>query len=271
MNKTFRKILRIAPIVLVLALLLYFLPFWVIATPVLVYLVLGVIDVSRNDLTDDAPVLKRYFAGNGILTWLLSPFNLLMDLLSKRTKGVLQVSDLPPEMQAEINEILAIVRREKDTFIERIEAKRAASERVMLMFQWYGRHIDTSIPDLNRDFKYVKTIGISVFSPNARTKYHYGPLRVTYRLLYNLTPVERDDVYIEVGNTKNIWRDNPCFIFDDTLMHRSVNDSDEARYCLFADFLRPSPFHGLNTKILDTLGVLLKAVNRLFYKNWDFI
>lgn len=271
MNKTLRKILRIAPVILVLAVLLYFLPFWAIAAPILVYLVLGIIDVSRNDLGGEAPVIKRYFAGNGILTWLLSPFNLLMDLLSTRTKGVLQVSDLPPDMQAEVNEILDIVRREKDTFIERIEAKRAASERVMLMFQWYGRHIDTSIPDLNRDFKYFKTIGISVFSPNARTKFHYGPLRVTYRLLYNLTPVERDDVFIEVGNTRNIWRDNPCFIFDDTLMHRSVNDSDEARYCLFADFLRPSPFHGLNAKILDALGVLLKAVNRLFYKNWDFI
>jgi len=271
MNKTLRKALRIAPVILVLALLLYVLPFWAVAAPILVYVVLGVIDVSRNDLGGEAPVIKRYFAGNGILTWLLSPFNLFMDLLSKRTPGVLQVADLPPDMQREINGLLDVVKREKDTFIERIEAKRANSERVMLMFQWYGRNVDTSIPELNRDFKYVKTVGISVFAPNARTKFHYGPLRVTYRLLYNLTPVERDDVYIEVGKTKNIWRDNPCFIFDDTLMHRSVNDSDEARYCLFADFMRPSAVHGLTTKILDALGVLLKAVNRLFYKNWDFI
>ena len=26
--------------------------------------------------------LDRYFAGNGVFTWLLSPFNLLMDLLA---------------------------------------------------------------------------------------------------------------------------------------------------------------------------------------------
>ncbi len=114
-------------------------------------------------------------------------------------------------------------------------------------------------------------MGVSTFRPNVGTKYHYGPLRITYRLLYNLDPVDRDDVFIEVGNAKHLWRDDPCFIFDDTLMHRSVNGSDRARHCLFVDDMRPSPVLGLTTGILHAVGTLLKSLNRLFYKNWEFI
>lgn len=271
MNKKFRKILRIAPVVIVLAVLAYLLPIWMLLVPILAYAIFGFLDVRRNDLDSEAPVLKRYFAGNGLLTWLLSPFNLVMDLLSKPNKGVLDLADLPEQCQGEINRLVEYVMREKQTLIDRIEAKMAASERVMLMLTWYGRQIDPSVADVTRDFKYIKTIGISVFAPNTGTKFHYGPLRITYRLLYNLTPVESDDVFIQVGKTTHYWHENPMFIFDDTLMHRSVNGSDQLRYCLFVDFMRPSAFLGLTSRILNDLGILLKAVNRLFYKNWDFV
>lgn len=271
MNKKLKKALKIAPILGVAALLVTIIPLWILAIPVLAYLTFGVIDVSRNELTDEAPVWKSYFVGNGLLTWLLSPFNLLMDLLAQKKPGVLQLSDLPEDCQREITDVISVVTREKDNIVERMQSQMADSKRVMLLFKWYGRQVNDTISDFNKDYKYMRTIGISLFNANAATTYHFGPLRITYRVLYNLTPVESDDVFIQVGRTKHIWRDEPLFIFDDTLMHRSVNGSDQPRYCLFADIMRPSVFSPLNSKILDGIGVLLKAVNRIFYKNWDFI
>jgi hypothetical protein len=61
--------------VVAFALAIYFIP-WVL----LGYLVLGLIDVRRNTPRTWRTV-DRYFAGNGVFTWLLSPFNLLMDVL----------------------------------------------------------------------------------------------------------------------------------------------------------------------------------------------
>jgi len=45
---------------------------------------------------------------------------------------------------------------------------------------------------------------------------------------------------IVVGKTTNYWCENKLFIFDDTLLHQSFNESDKARYCLFVDIVRPS-------------------------------
>ena len=68
----------------------------------LLYLVCGVYDVSRNhDLK--LSTLRRYFIGNGFLLWLLSPINVLLDLLSLPyvNKGVYRLEDLPPDVIAE--------------------------------------------------------------------------------------------------------------------------------------------------------------------------
>jgi len=45
------------------------------------YALCGIYDVSRNSGLNGG-VLRRYFLGNGTLLWLLSPFNILMDLLT---------------------------------------------------------------------------------------------------------------------------------------------------------------------------------------------
>ena len=87
-NRTIRK-LAIAAVVLAAG--LYFIP-----VVTLFFLATGLIDVMRNTRCD-AMVFERYFLGNGIPTWLLSPFNLLIDLLSYRNKGVYKLQDLPPE------------------------------------------------------------------------------------------------------------------------------------------------------------------------------
>ena len=148
------------------------------------------------------------------------------------------------------------------------------TKRGMIFFKWYGRNIDNAsfdIPEFHERFRYLKTVGVSIFNKKQKTSIHFGPLRVTMRVLYNLVPLHNDGVYIKAGNQTHLWHDNPLFIFDDTLVHQSVNGSDELRYCMFVDILRPTRFVGLLDTILAGLKTLIISFNRVFYKNWDMI
>ena len=119
--------------------------------------------------------------------------------------------------------------------------------------------------------EYIKTIGLSVFNKKKSTSRHFGPFRATLRVLYNINTVTDPNAYIEVGDTVTRWCENKLFIFDDTLMHQSFNETDQARYCLFVDILRPSPFSLALASVVSTTRFFLKSVNFLFYKNWDVI
>ena len=116
-------------------------------------------------------------------------------------------------------------------------------KRGMIFFKWYGRNLDTSVdvPEFHERYKSIRTIGISIFNKKQHTSKHYGLLRVTLRVLYNINHIESPDVFIRVGRHTHYWRDEKLFIFDDTLQHQSVNGSDEPRYCMFVDILRPRP------------------------------
>jgi aspartyl/asparaginyl beta-hydroxylase (cupin superfamily) len=70
---------------------LYFIP-----VITLIWVVAGLIDVLRNKRRDSM-LFERYFLGNGIPTWLLSPFNLLVDLISYRNRGIWKLEDFPSE------------------------------------------------------------------------------------------------------------------------------------------------------------------------------
>jgi aspartyl/asparaginyl beta-hydroxylase (cupin superfamily) len=110
-----------------------------------------------------------------------------------------------------------------------------------------------------------------VFSGKESTKFHYGPLRLTLRVLYNLTPVDTDKVYIQCGWKKHYWNQNPLYIFDDTLIHRSVNDYDARRYAVFMDIMRPTPLPGFLTALISAVSVIVARINNIFYKNWKML
>ncbi|MGB8183940.1 MAG: hypothetical protein WCF37_02860, partial [Pseudolabrys sp.] len=77
------------------------------------YAICGAYDVSRNKPLS-LSTLRRYFIGNGFVTWVLSPFNTLLDLLSLPhiNKGVYRLEDLPPAYQDEVNRLLRIAKEE---------------------------------------------------------------------------------------------------------------------------------------------------------------
>jgi aspartyl/asparaginyl beta-hydroxylase (cupin superfamily) len=258
---------RAAKRIVPLALAIYFIP-----VPFAIYVCLGLLDFLRNKRRT-LSALDRYFAGNGFFTWLLSPFNLLMDLLALpyRNKGIYQLSDLPEPYQDEINAIIGAAHR--SDLVGKLESKLGEKKRGMIFFKWYGKNVQTSVdvPDFHREYKYIRTIGLSIFNTKQSTGKHFGPLRVTLRVLYNINQIDGENVYIKVGSHINYWRDNKLFIFDDTLQHQSCNRSDEPRYCLFVDILRPSLLPGLLSAILACLRLAFARFNFAFYKHWAFI
>ena len=234
------------------------------------YLGCGLIDVMRNKRRD-AMVFRKYFLGNGITTWLLSPLNLLVDLFCFRNEGVYKLDDLPAEWREEVDSVLDVFREQKDTILAEIDETFEEGRRGMYVYEWYGKRKEHAVDALKRDYKYVKTIAVSVFSGQESTSFHYGPLRMTLRVLYNLTPVDTDKVYIQCGWEKHFWRDDPLYIFDDTLIHRSVNDYDARRFVVFMDITRPTAYPELLNKLIAGVSVLVERANAMFYKNWKML
>lgn len=266
MNRATKKtIKRIAIAVPVLAVLLWFIP-WITAF----WVICGLIDVSRNKAKTGL-MYARYFGGNGIPTWLLSPFNLAMDLMSKRNPGLHTLEDFPDDYRAEIEQVLDTFRARKDEVIAEIDTEFGEGRRGMYVYRWFGKQHVKSIDALTGDYKYVKTIAVSVFSGRESTTWHYGPLRLSFRVLLNLTPVETDKIFIECNGKKHYWYQNPLYIFDDTLFHRSVNEYDARRYVVFMDVARPSAFPGVIDALLGFVSAVADNMKSIFYKNWKLI
>jgi aspartyl/asparaginyl beta-hydroxylase (cupin superfamily) len=236
------------------------------------YIACGLIDVLRNQ-NRTRSTIDRYFFGNGLFTWLLSPFNLLLDLLCVpyRNRGIYRLADLPKEYQEEIQSVIDAAQR--NDLVGKLREKAESQHRGMIFFKWYGKNVETSveIPEYHQEYRYVRTIGVSVFNKKQSTGKHYGPLRLTLRVLYNVNNVEDRNVYLKVGPHLHRWCEEKLFIFDDTLQHQSCNQSDGVRYCLFLDVLRPSLMPGVLSIILRSIGGVLSRFNAVFYKRWTFI
>ena len=236
------------------------------------YVVLGFIDVLRNSRRTIGTI-DRYFFGNGFFTWILSPFNLLMDLicLPYRNKGVYNLAELPQGHQDEINDLIAATQQHNLVAETGVEdgSKEAGDD----FFKWYGKNILTSldVPEFHKQFRYIRTIGVSIFNKRSSTGKHYGPLRLSLRVLYNINNMEGKSAYIRVGNHTHYWSEKKLFIFDDTLQHRSVNETDGMRACMFVDILRPTLVPWLTGFLLTGVRCLMAPFRAIFYKHWSFI
>lgn len=238
----------------------------------LFYALCGAYDVSRNTGLS-ATTLRRYFIGNGFFTWLLSPFNSLLDLLSLPyvNKGVYRLEDLPPAYRDEVTRLLQAAN--ESNLVAQMEEASKQYPRTMAFFRWYGLDQNTFLnaPALHRPWKYIETIGISVFNKKVSTSKHFGYLRASLRILYNLNDMADDSAYIVVGDQTNYWRDNKLFIFDDTLLHQSFNETDQPRYCLFVDMIRPTPFPYLMRAVVAAVRLLTQSFKFVYYQNWQVI
>lgn len=262
--KRARRILLLA---IILAPALYFLPY-----PSLVLIACGVADVRRHRRLT-AELLEKYFTGNGMLTWALSPINLLADALAARNPGIHRLSDLPAGHQAEIETCVRAFVENRDAIRAHVARLDTAGKRMMLTFKWYGANQQTGIrvAEFETPFRHVKTIAVSVFRGRERTSWHFGPLRLMLRVLYNLDPAASNEVFISVDDRVHVWRDDPLLIFDDTFFHQSVNNVDQIRYCLFLDIVRPNRLPWLFNLGVALTSAMSGSFKQLFYKHWSFI
>lgn len=247
--------------------LAYFFPI-----PLLALFLCGLWDVSRNRGLD-ASVLRQYFLKNGIGTWFASPLNILMDILALPylNKGVYDLEDLPRDYQTEIHGLLKTA--DESGLVERLERHMGDSRRAMIFFKWYGRNVESQVemPEFHADYRFVRTIGVSAFKERESTSRHFGPFRPSLRVLYCLNEIKDENAYIKVGPVENHWRDKRLFIFDDTLLHQSFNETDDPRYCLFVDILRPSYLSFVFDFAVSLIRVFFKGMNGVFYKNWKLV
>jgi hypothetical protein len=238
----------------------------------LFYAICGAYDVGRNQGLNFS-TLRRYFIGNGFLTWVLSPFNTLLDLLSLPyiNKGVYRLEDLPPAYQDEVKRLMQIAKEED--LVARLEERAKEFPRTMIFFRWYGVNVQTflDVPALHQPWKYIQTIGVSVFNKKVSTSKHFGYMRASLRILYNLNDMNDHSAYITVGDKISYWRENKLFIFDDTLLHSSVNETNQARYCLFVDMVRPTPFPGVMRAVMSGIRLLTQSFKFVYYQNWKVI
>jgi hypothetical protein len=233
------------------------------------YTLCGIYDVTRNQRLNGA-LLQRYFLGNGLLTWLLSPFNILMDLLALPhiNKGVYRLEDLPAAWQGEVKRLIEVAL--KANLVAQLGEMTQQFPRTMVFFKWYGHNVKAflDVPEFHRDWRYVQTIGVSVFNKKVSTSQHFGFLRASLRVLYNLNDVTERSASIVVGDETNFWCESKLFVFDDTLMHQSLNQTNQIRYCLFVDIVRPTPLPRLIAFVIRCIGILSRSFSSMFYRNW---
>jgi aspartyl/asparaginyl beta-hydroxylase (cupin superfamily) len=238
----------------------------------LFYAACGAYDLSRNTGLK-LSTLRRYFIGNGFLVWMLSPINILLDLLSLPyiNKGVYRLEDLPPDYQNEVRHLIQVT-NDAD-LVRQVEERSKEHKRAMFFWRSYGVNIESivNVPAFQGPWKYVQTIGLSVFNKKITTSPHFGWLRASFRVLYNINDMKDKSAYIVVGDKTSYWRDDKLFIFDDTLLHLSANESDQLRYCMFVDILRPSPFPWVMLAVIAAEAYLTKKFNLITRSGWTLI
>jgi hypothetical protein len=238
----------------------------------LFYAVCGAYDVSRNTgLT--LSTLRRYFLGNGVLLWVLSPINILLDLLSLPylNKGIYRLGDLPPGHQEEIKRLMQAAN--DANLIRQVEERSKEHKRALILWRYYGFPSESivDVPAFNGPWTYIQTIGLSVFNKKISTSLHFGWMRASLRVLYNINDITDRSAYIVVGDTTHYWCDGKLFIFDDTLQHLSANETDRLRYCMYVDILRPSPLPGLMAAVCRLEGFVAKKIDLISLTKWTLV
>ena len=157
--------------------------------------------------------------------------------------------------------------------VHQVEERAKQHKRAMFFWRSYGVRLEpvVNVPAFDEPWNYVKTIGLSVFNKKITTSPHFGWLRPTLRLLYNINDIKNKSAYIVVGDHTHYWCDDKLFIFDDTLLHVSANETDQLRYCMFVDILRPSPFPAIMSTVVAIEGLLNKMFNFIRFSGWTLV
>ena len=125
----------------------------------LFYAICGIYDVTPSPAGHAGVVLRQYFVGNGVPTWLLSPFNIADGhsdaalhqqgrVPAFRSAGALSRRSRAPDRAVSKSQNLV------GELAERIKQ----IDRTMIFFKWYGENVDTFLdtPAFHEKSKYVQ-------------------------------------------------------------------------------------------------------------------
>lgn len=93
-----------------------------------------------------------------------------------------------------------------------------------------------SLP-LARQADFGPTAVFSVLQPHTHIPPHTGSTNV--RLLCHLPLVIPENCWFRVGNEKREWKFGEAFVFDDSIEHEAMNDSDKVRFIMIFDIWNP--------------------------------
>lgn len=117
----------------------------------------------------------------------------------------------------------------------------------------------------------------TLMSPGGVLVFHRDPFAGSLRYHLGLMTPNSDKCYLELDREQYPWYDGKDLLFDETFIHRAVNDTDEYRVILFCDVTRPlwfPPARWLNrfmiryvvkaTATRNEEGEKVGVMNRLF-------
>jgi len=137
--------------------------------------------------------------------------------------------------------------------------------------KWYGAILPSAEAHCPATVEIVRSIPslraalITLMPPRSRTGKHRDPFAGSLRYHLALATPNDDACRIYVDGTSYSWRDGEGVVFDQTFVHRAVNDTDEPRIILFCDFDRSLTTRfarAVNRFMADRVAVLTAARNR---------
>ena len=170
----------------------------------LLYAVCGAYDVSRNTGLNMSMV-RRYFLGNGASLWLLSPLNVLLDILSLPyvNKGIYRLEDMPAGTRRKSS--ASSEPRPTPTWSARsTSGRRRTSARSCCGATTGSNPRPSSTSPPSTGLEYLQTIALSVFNKKVSTSLHFGWVRASLRVLYNINDITGESAYIIVGTPLTI-------------------------------------------------------------------
>ena len=140
-------------------------------------------------------------------------------------KGVYKLEDLPPAYQAEVRPADCGNPERKHRRAIAGACRTAEPSHVLLqMVRQRPARASPMCRPSTRSMISCGPFGVSVFNKKNSTSKHFGPIRATIRVLYNINDMNDRSAYIWCGDTTSYWKDDKLFIFDDTLMHPGESD-----------------------------------------------
>lgn len=101
------------------------------------------------------------------------------------------------------------------------------------------------------------TVSFNLLEPRSRILPHYGETNAVHRVHLGIkVPEQYDMCTFTVKEETRPWRDGELLIFLDANTHTAVNDSDERRYILLIDIMRPEFAHLKRRVCVQSLGML---------------